>query len=68
MTSTTEILGKPVGSDQKSQKHTYASIVGIDKAKEKAAELTEKAIKALDKFNDNDFIKELTSKLLDRNK
>lgn len=68
MTSTTEILGKPVGSDQKSQKHTYASIVGIERAKEKAAELTEKAIKALDKFNDNDFIKELTSKLLDRNK
>lgn len=68
MTSTTEILGKPVGSDLKSQKHTYASIVGIEKAKEKASELTEKAISALEKFDNNDFIKELTSKLLDRNK
>ncbi len=68
MTSTTEILGKPVGSDLKSQKHTYASIVGIEKAKEKASELTCSAIKALEKFDNNDFVKELTNNLLNRNK
>ena len=68
ITSTTEILGKPVGSDLKSQKHTYASIVGVEKAKEKASELTDKAIKALSKFDNNGFITELTNKLLDRNK
>ncbi len=68
MTSTTEILGKPVGSDLKSLKHTYASIVGVEKAKEKASELTNKAIRALEKFDNNDFITELTNKLLDRNK
>lgn len=68
ITSTTEILGKPVGSDLKSQKHTYASIVGVEKAKEKASELTTKAVRALEKFDNNDFITELTNNLLDRNK
>ncbi len=68
ITSTTEVLGKPVGSDLKSQKHTYASIVGVKKAKEKASELTTKAVRALEKFDNNDFITELTNNLLDRNK
>lgn len=68
MTSTTEILGKPVGSDEKSEKHTYASIVGIEKAREKAAELTDKAIESLQKFENNEFVTGLTKELLDRNK
>ncbi len=68
ITSTTEILGKPVGSDEKSHKHTYASIVGVEKARKKAAELTASALGALDKFPDNGFIKELTNILLERNK
>ena len=68
MTSTTEILGKPVGSDVMSDKHTYASIVGIENAKLKAAELTNAALSSLDIFNNNSFIKELTKNLLERNK
>lgn len=68
MTSTTEILGKPVGSDEKANKHTYASIVGIENAKKKAAELTDAALLSLDVFDNNEFIKELTIRLLGRNK
>ncbi len=68
MTSTTEVLGKPVGSDEKANKHTYASIVGIERAKAKASELTEAALDSLEKFNDNGFIKALTVNLLERNK
>lgn len=67
ITSTSEVLGKPVGSDEKSGKHTYASIMGIEKAKEKASEYTKAAISALSVFNDNEFIRELTDKLLMRN-
>lgn len=68
MTSTTEILGKPVGSDLKSEKHTYASVAGIDNAAAKAAELTKTAISTLDNFPENEFVKELTLLLLDRKK
>ena len=68
ITSTSEQLGKPVGSDQKSDKFTYATIVGLDKAKEKASELTDKASSALYVFNNNDFLFELTDMLLKRNK
>lgn len=68
ITSTSEVLGKPVGSDEKSGKFTYASIVGLDNAKKKAAELTDNAISALSVFPDNDFIRELTNILLERKK
>lgn len=68
MTSTTEILGKPVGSDEKSGKHTYASIVGIEKAEEAAAGFTFSALSALNNFPENDFVANLTNLLLERKK
>lgn len=68
ITSTSEQLGKPVGSDQKSDKFTYATVVGLDKAKEKAEELTSKASEALAVFSDNAFLLEITDMLLKRNK
>lgn len=68
ITSSPEILGKPIGSDEKSGKKTYVTIVGIENAQRKAKELTETAIKALDVFPDNSFVKELTNILLERNK
>lgn len=63
-----EELGKPVGSDEENDKATSVSILGIDGAKEKASRLTEKALSILDGFNDCDFLKQLTIKLLNRNK
>ncbi len=68
MTSSTEVLGKPVGSDEKSGKYTYASVSGLEKAKAKAEQLTESAVSALSAFPDSSFVYELTNLLLERKK
>ena len=46
--STTEELGKDAGSDIEKGKATYPSIVGLDKSRERAKELYEESIRALD--------------------
>ena len=46
--STTEELGKDAGSDIEKGKATYPSIVGLEKSRERARELYEESIKALD--------------------
>ena len=46
--STTEELGKDAGSDIEKGKATYPSVVGLDKSREKAKELYEESIRALD--------------------
>lgn len=60
-------LGKPVGSDAQSDKTTYATLVGVENARKKASELTQKATTILDNFDDCDFLKQLTKYLLERN-
>lgn len=50
ITSTTEELGKPVGSDDQNDKSTYAALLGLEKCRELSVELTEKAVAALDEF------------------
>lgn len=68
-TKTTDELGKPAGSDDSNNKSTYVSLLGIDECKVKVSELTEKAIKALDAFdNDTSFLKDFAYKLRDRQK
>jgi len=42
--STTEILGKPVGSDAKNAKTTYVSMYGLEKAEKDFIELSEKSL------------------------
>ena len=61
-----EKLGKPAGSDAENGKETFASLNGIEKSKSYAAKLTEHAMKELDKFENNMFLKELTQQLLKR--
>ncbi|MCH5323664.1 MAG: polyprenyl synthetase family protein [Eubacterium sp.] len=61
-------LGKPTGSDEKSDKLTYVSMLGLEGAQTAAREHTEMAHKALGKFNETDFIQRLTDVLLDRKK
>jgi len=53
-TSTTEILGKSAGSDESHNKSTYLSLLGEEKCREIVKDLTQKAIDAIKKF-DNDF-------------
>ncbi len=67
MTGDEKLLGKPVGSDAQNGKSTYASIKGIEASREKAAQLTEKALCELDFFENNGFLKEFTVFLLERN-
>ena len=61
-------IGKPTGSDAKNRKNTYASLVGIETARKTAEQLTNQALTQLDAFPCSDFLKQLTTKLLDRNK
>lgn len=62
-----EMLGKPVGSDEESGKSTYVSLLGLEKAREAAAELTDKAVGSLKIFGDEaSFLKELAYSLVNR--
>ncbi|MCD7722378.1 MAG: polyprenyl synthetase family protein [Clostridiales bacterium] len=63
-----EQLGKPAGSDEKNNKTTYSSLLGIELAQAKAREYTDAALGALCRFESAGFIKELAVRLLSRNK
>ncbi|MBP1568171.1 MAG: polyprenyl synthetase family protein, partial [Oscillospiraceae bacterium] len=60
VTSTTEELGKPVGSDEENNKTTFVTVMGIEKAKEEADVLTGEAMALLENFDGSDFLKALT--------
>ncbi len=63
----TTVLGKPIGSDALNEKTTYVTLLGLDGAKEKVRALTDKAINALNIFNDKaEFLTELANYLIDR--
>lgn len=53
VTSNKETLGKNTNSDQKNHKSTYASILGLDKAKEKTKSLSKDAIADLETLCSN---------------
>ncbi len=66
VTSTFEKLGKPINSDENQNKSTFVSLYGLEKSKSIAEELTENALKELDNFKNNSFMKDLTEMLLIR--
>lgn len=69
VTSTTEILGKPVHSDEKNEKTTYITWKGLEKAKEEAARLTEEAVEELRSIGKEcGFMEELLRRLVYREK
>lgn len=69
VTSDSETLGKPVGSDVKNDKITYVSLMGVENAQAEVDRLTEKAVGALVGFDENtDFLKELAYNLAHRKK
>lgn len=67
VTADEKLLGKPVGSDAEEGKHTFVTLLGLEGAKARAAELTRQAKECLADFPENDFLLELTDKLLIRN-
>lgn len=67
VTSDKETLGKPIGSDEENQKSTYVSLLGIEKSRKTAEELTLNAQKALDAFDgDVSSLKDFAEKLKNR--
>ncbi len=60
-------LGKPIGSDAKNDKSTVVKHFGLEKSKLLVREYTEKAISALDNFENNtETLKQLAYMLVDR--
>lgn len=69
VTSTVEVLGKPINSDEKNHKVTYVTIRGIDKAKEDVEEISNKALRLLNGLNfKNEFLYKLIEMLITREK
>ncbi len=69
VTSSLEVLGKPVLSDEKNEKTTYVTLVGLDRAKEYVETISNEAIELLCKFEaQNPFLEELLRELIHREK
>ena len=69
VTSSLEVLGKPVGSDEKNHKVTYVSLNGLDQSRRDVAALSEEAIEILRAFPQrNLFFEELVMTLINREK
>lgn len=66
VTGTFEELGKPIGSDEEQHKNTYVSLLGLERSKQVASQLTVQALSALKNFENNEFMYELTQELLER--
>ncbi|MBQ0001160.1 MAG: polyprenyl synthetase family protein [Clostridiales bacterium] len=69
VTSTDEVLGKPIHSDEKNNKVTYVTLYGLEKASGIVADLSEEAITLIEKLEvGNDFLPELIRSLINRKK
>lgn len=69
VTSSTEVLGKPVGSDEKNHKLTYVTMHGLEKSRKQVEELSREAVAILQSFDKrNLFLETLTEQLIYREK
>ncbi len=69
VTSTLEVLGKPIGSDEKNHKITYVTYEGIEKSKADVVRLSESAVAHMDSLVvQNEFLRELILYLIAREK
>lgn len=69
VTSTAEVLGKPILSDEKNDKTTYVTLIGLEKAKEQVEQISMEAIELLHQFKPEDsFLEELLTSLIHREK
>ncbi len=67
VTATADTLGKPVGSDADNEKVTYVSLLGLDKARRLAEDLTADTLSALDGFgHEADCLRQLATALAQR--
>lgn len=69
VTSSLEVLGKPVHSDEKNEKTTYITLEGLEKSKKDVEEISYRAIEGLKSFErENQFLNELVEMLIHREK
>lgn len=69
VTSTAEVLGKPILSDEKNEKTTYVTLAGLEKAKEYVERISLEAIDTLHHFETEDlFLEQLVKSLIHREK
>ena len=63
-----QVIGKPVGSDQRNHKATYPALFGLEAAKQKAAAAAEMALASLNRFGaEADFLRGLVHFVITRN-
>lgn len=69
VTSTQEVLGKPIGSDERNHKITYVTYEGLEKARADVIQISKEAILGLDSLVvKNEFLTELLRYLIFREK
>lgn len=69
ITSTMEVLGKPVGSDEKNHKLTYVALHGLEESKTEVKKLSDEALTILRSCKKrNVFMEELVESLITREK
>lgn len=69
ITSSSEVLGKPVGSDEKNNKTTYVTLHGMDQAVKEVERLSSQAIECLKMLpGDHEFLAGLIELLITRTK
>ena len=69
VTSTAEVLGKPIHSDEKNQKTTYVTLLGIEQAQKRVEELSNQAIDLLHQLSgENEYLEQLLIQLIHRDR
>ena len=69
VTSSMEVLGKPVHSDEKNNKTTYVTLEGLEKAKQDVARISDDAVRILHELpGENEFLEALIHMLVSREK
>ena len=68
VTSSTEELGKPVGSDERNDKRTVTSFMGLDAAMDEEYRVTRLAIDAVSEYPGSDVLSQLAIWLMSRKK
>ena len=69
VTSTVEVLGKPIHSDGKNNKPTYVTLEGLEKASQDVEEISARALRTLGSTGrENTFLEELIRYLISREK
>ena len=69
VTSTLEVLGKPVNSDDRNEKTTYVTLKGLDQASREVETISKRALQRLKSLPcENEFLTELIKSLIYREK